>query len=178
MFRFWLVLIVCVLLPAQVLSADYVIGDGDSLNVSVWGVPELSVTTVVRPDGKITLPAVGDVVATGLTPVELSRDLTKVLESYVKKDSSFAYPVSGGELKLEARFNSGAAYHLTESKLASDQTLKHIDDENHILTATVPDSSEIRWWLLGFGDQVEVLGPAKLREEFAEIARKLSEFYS
>ncbi len=85
MFRFWFVLIVCVLLPAQVLSADYVIGDGDSLNVSVWGVPELSVTTVVRPDGKITLPAVGDVVATGLTPVELSRDLTKVLDSYVKK---------------------------------------------------------------------------------------------
>ena len=54
-------------------------------NVSVWGVPELSVNIVVRPDGKITLPAVGDVAATGLTPVELSRDLTKVLDSYVKK---------------------------------------------------------------------------------------------
>jgi polysaccharide export outer membrane protein len=74
-----------VLVPAQVLCGDYVIGDGDSLNVSVWGVSELNVTAVVRPDGKITLPAVGDVAATGLTPAELSRDLAKALDSYVKK---------------------------------------------------------------------------------------------
>lgn len=85
MLRFWLVLFVCVLLPTQVFSDDYVIGDGDGLKVSVWGVPDLSVDIVVRPDGKITLPAVGDVAATGLTPVELSHDLTKVLGSYVKK---------------------------------------------------------------------------------------------
>ena len=80
-----LAVFICLLLPTQALSGDYVIGDGDTLSVSVWGVPELSVDMVVRPDGKITLPAVGDVSATGLTPVELSRDLTKVLDSYVKK---------------------------------------------------------------------------------------------
>jgi polysaccharide export outer membrane protein len=85
MLRYCLILFICALLPTQVLAGDYVIGDGDSLDVSVWGVPELSVNIIVRPDGKITLPAVGDVAATGLTPVELSRDLTKVLESYVKK---------------------------------------------------------------------------------------------
>ncbi len=85
MLRFCLIVFVCVLLSTPAFCGDYVIGDGDSLSVAVWGVPELSITTTVRPDGKITLPAAGDVVATGLTPVQLSRDLTKVLDSYVKK---------------------------------------------------------------------------------------------
>ena len=85
MIRFCLISLFCILLPTQALAGDYIIGDGDTLSVSVWGVPELSVTMIVRPDGKITLPAVGDVSATGLTPVQLSRDLAKVLDSYVKK---------------------------------------------------------------------------------------------
>lgn len=66
-------------------AADYVIGDGDQLNVSVWGVPELSGPVRVRPDGKITLPAAGDVVASGLTPSQLSDKLGKVLTDFVKK---------------------------------------------------------------------------------------------
>src|SRR5210317_1609539 len=85
MFRIYFAVLLCLFVSTQVFAGDYVIGDGDSLDISVWGVPELSVGTIVRPDGKITLPAVGDVMATGLTPVELSRDLTKVLDSYVKK---------------------------------------------------------------------------------------------
>ena len=85
MLRFLFVLLMCVLVPTEGISGDYVIGDGDTLSISVWDVPELSVEMAVRPDGKITLPAVGDVSATGLTPAELSRDLEKVLDSYVKK---------------------------------------------------------------------------------------------
>ena len=85
MARFFIIALVCILFPTQVWSDDYTIGDGDGLSISVWGVPELSVGAVVRPDGKITLPAAGDVVATGLTPAELSQNLTEVLESYVKK---------------------------------------------------------------------------------------------
>jgi polysaccharide export outer membrane protein len=65
-------------------GGDYVIGDGDGLSIAVWGVPELSVEVVVRPDGKITLPAAGDVAATGFTPVDLGRELTKILGNYVK----------------------------------------------------------------------------------------------
>ncbi len=66
-------------------AADYLIGDGDLLQVSVWGVPELSGPVRVRPDGKITLPGVGDVTATGLTPPQLSEKLGQVLEAFVKK---------------------------------------------------------------------------------------------
>ena len=66
------------------MASDYIIGDGDGLQVSVWGVPELTVAVTVRPDGKITLPAVGDVVAAGLTPEGLTDHLRKVLRGLVK----------------------------------------------------------------------------------------------
>ena len=85
MIRLLLGALIVLLMATHVFSSDYVIGDGDTLSVAVWGVPELSVDAIVRPDGKITLPAAGDVVATGLTPAELSESLTKVLDSYVKK---------------------------------------------------------------------------------------------
>lgn len=65
-------------------AEDYVIGSGDHLSVSVWDVPELSVGVIVRPDGKITLPAVGDIPAAGVTPSVLSSELTEVLHDYVK----------------------------------------------------------------------------------------------
>lgn len=64
---------------------DYVIGDGDGLSISVWGAPELSSDVTVRPDGKITLPAAGDVTATGFTPEQLSDKLAEELEDFVKK---------------------------------------------------------------------------------------------
>ncbi len=64
---------------------DYVVGDGDSLMISVWGEPALSGTVIVRPDGKITLPAVGDVIASGFTPTTLSEDLSVKLTKVVNK---------------------------------------------------------------------------------------------
>ncbi len=64
---------------------DYVVGDGDSLMISVWGEPALSGTVIVRPDGKITLPAVGDVIASGFTPTKLSEDLSVKLTKVVNK---------------------------------------------------------------------------------------------
>jgi len=65
---------------------DYVIGDGDSLQISVWGSPELSGSNIiVRPDGKITLPNVGDVTASGFAPEDLSKKLAEKLEAVVKK---------------------------------------------------------------------------------------------
>lgn len=73
------------LLSSAAWGKDYLVGDGDVLQVSVWGVPELTVEVTVRPDGKITLPAAGDVVASGLSPEQLSSRLTEVLEKFVKK---------------------------------------------------------------------------------------------
>jgi len=65
-------------------SADYMIGPGDSLRVFVFQNEELSVTVPVRPDGKISIPLVEDMVAVGKTPSQLARDIEKSLSEYVK----------------------------------------------------------------------------------------------
>ncbi len=78
-------IVLSLLLSVPAWAGDYVIGAGDGLQVSVWGVEALSVDVTVRPDGKITLPAAGDVLAAGRTPTQLSEHLTGVLESYVKQ---------------------------------------------------------------------------------------------
>jgi polysaccharide export outer membrane protein len=57
---------------------------GDQVQVSVWKNPELSVTVPVRPDGKITVPLVGDVVAAGREPEELAADISSKLGNYIK----------------------------------------------------------------------------------------------
>ncbi|WP_286138315.1 polysaccharide biosynthesis/export family protein, partial [Methylomonas methanica] len=67
-------------------AADYTyqIGPGDSVNIFVWGNPELSTSAPVRPDGKITVPLVEELLASGKTPFELARDIEKVLSTYIK----------------------------------------------------------------------------------------------
>jgi polysaccharide export outer membrane protein len=70
--------------PSHPVSADYLIGPGDSLQVFVWRNPDLTVTVPVRPDGKISTPLVEDMVAVGKTPSNLARDIEKALSVYVK----------------------------------------------------------------------------------------------
>ncbi len=82
--RISFLLIVFVLLAFNVFAKDYVIGDGDSLKISVWGSPELSSEVTVRPDGKISMPALGEIKASGLTPTELKDILEKKLANFVK----------------------------------------------------------------------------------------------
>ena len=72
-------------LPASSSPADYVLGVEDRLSISVWKEPELSRTVVIRPDGKITAPLVGEVQAAGRTSKQLSVDLTTALSRFVKE---------------------------------------------------------------------------------------------
>ncbi len=62
----------------------YRLGPGDVLEVSVWGFPDLTRTVAVRPDGRISLPLVGEVQAAGRTAEELQRDLTRRFALYVR----------------------------------------------------------------------------------------------
>lgn len=62
----------------------YKIGPGDSVQIFVWGNPDISTTATVRPDGKITIPLVEDLLASGKTPAELARLMEKQLGKYVR----------------------------------------------------------------------------------------------
>ncbi|QPK65691.1 polysaccharide biosynthesis/export family protein [Methylomonas sp. LL1] len=68
----------------QASDYTYRIGPGDNVNIFVWGNPELSTSAAVRPDGKITVPLVEELLASGKTPFQLARDIEKVLSVYVK----------------------------------------------------------------------------------------------
>jgi polysaccharide export outer membrane protein len=59
------------------LPADYTIGAEDILNIVFWREPDMSAEVVVRPDGKISLPLLNEVVALGLTPEQLRATLTE-----------------------------------------------------------------------------------------------------
>ena len=73
---------------APALPEDYVIGLEDILSVNVWKEPELSVKeVVVRPDGKISVPLVGDIQASGLTPMQLQERVSERMKEYVAAPS-------------------------------------------------------------------------------------------
>jgi len=84
----------------------------------------------------------------------------------------------GGEIKLKARVNKQIAIHLEERPLHDEQRLIECDDGSYLLESTTRDTSEMRWWLLGFGSGVEVIAPEYLRDEFKKISNDMAASYS
>jgi polysaccharide export outer membrane protein len=62
---------------------EYVIGPEDVLHIAVWKEADLTATLPVRPDGKISLPLLDDVQASGLTPKQLAASVTEKLKKYI-----------------------------------------------------------------------------------------------
>ena len=63
----------------------YQIGSGDVVNVFIWDNPDISTSVSVRPDGKITVPLVEDLLVTGKTPYQVARELEKIYASYIRE---------------------------------------------------------------------------------------------
>jgi polysaccharide biosynthesis/export protein len=68
---------------ASLAGPEYVIGPEDVLHIAVWKEADLSATLPVRPDGKISLPLLNDVQASGLTPEQLKDSVTEKLKKYI-----------------------------------------------------------------------------------------------
>ncbi|HBP87397.1 MAG TPA: polysaccharide biosynthesis/export family protein [Nitrospirales bacterium] len=94
---------------ALIVIDDYIIGPEDVLEISVWRNPDLSREVRVRPDGKVSLPLIGDVKAVGRTTSELRDDITQKLKSYkenptvaivVKEVNSYYFYVQGAVGKI------------------------------------------------------------------------------
>lgn len=65
---------------------SYVVGDADVLRINVWKQPEISqLSVVVRPDGMITVPLVGEVRVSGMTPSQIEATLVSDLKQYVNE---------------------------------------------------------------------------------------------
>jgi len=69
---------------AATVDSSYVIGGNDVLAITVWKEPTLSGSILVRPDGMISMPLVGDIKATGLTPLQLADQIAAKLKKFIQ----------------------------------------------------------------------------------------------
>jgi polysaccharide biosynthesis/export protein len=136
--------------PSPKVGKDYVIGADDVLDVSVWKEQELTRTLQVRPDGKISMPLLGDVQAAGLTPGQLAQSVSEKLKKYLTAPQVTviltqinsqrvyvigevtrpgAYPVLPGMTILQAISSAGGL-----TQFANGKKIFLMRDENHAQT--------------------------------------------
>jgi predicted DNA-binding transcriptional regulator YafY len=99
------------------------------------------------------------------------------IDAYIAQ-GEFGVVLNPQPIVLEAEFFRYVAIHLLESPIADDQVIEDVDEDNVLLRATVPDTLELRLWLRSFGDEIAVIGPNYLREEFREMAVNLKDYYT
>lgn len=112
------------------------------------------------------------------TDLPLNIPATFSLDKYIEEDKQFSFKISEQTVQLKALFNSETAKHLAETPLSEDQTITKQDENKVLVTAEVFDTHELRWWLQGFGDNVEVLEPISIRNKLKEVFLNLSGLYS
>lgn len=126
----WLGVIFCALLLAACSSTkkvsappmadrsvldEYRIGVGDALQISVWRNQELSTSVPVRPDGKISLPLIGDIVAANLTTAELSANIVKGLEGFIRSPQVTVIVTNPSSADFQRRVRITGAVHSPQS---------------------------------------------------------------
>lgn len=100
----------------------YVIGDDDVLAINVWKEPDISRSVPVRPDGKISLPLIGDVQAAGLTPLQLQADLEKKFTSFISAPdvSVIVQEVKSQKINILGEVTRPGSYPLTSGARVLD----------------------------------------------------------
>ncbi len=125
----------------------YLIGAEDILTIQTWREPDFSRTVSVRPDGKITMPLVGEVQAAGLTPQALTNDLTEKIGKLVQHPevSVTVNQVLSKKYYIDGQVGRPGAYPLvTPTKvleaLSMSGGFRDFADEKHIviLRGTTP----------------------------------------
>ncbi len=140
--------------PARAESAgDYVIGVEDILAINVWKEPDLCRTVPVRPDGKITLPLIGDVKAQGKTPHRLQQEIQESLAAFVSVPAVtvIVQEVKSRKFNIVGEVMKPGSYPLTESMTVLDAIaqaggLAQFAKRNSIyVLRTLPDGSSARY---------------------------------
>lgn len=100
------------------------------------------------------------------------------LDDYLTRQATFSYPAEGSvQIKLVLNVSQHIYEHLAERPLSGDQALTQRDDGRWEVKATVLETDELRWWLLGLGSAVEIMGPATLRKRVrSELQESLARY--
>lgn len=101
---------------------SFVIGNGDVLAISVWKQPDLSRSLPVRSDGRISLPLIGEVQATGRTPLKLEADITTKLQPYLTEPevTVIVEQINSQKFNILGRVAKPGSYPLTNSTTVLD----------------------------------------------------------
>jgi len=103
-----------------IVTTDYIIGPEDVLDITVWKNADLSKTVQVRPDGKISLPLIGDVVAVSRTSSQLTAEISARLKAYMENPT---VSIVVKEVNSYAIFVLGEVVHPGRFPLKSKTTL-------------------------------------------------------
>jgi polysaccharide export outer membrane protein len=99
---------------AAVDPGKYQIGPEDSLFVRVWREPDFTLPVAVRPDGKITMPLIGEVPAAGQSPLQLTATLKQLLTQYLNNPdvSVFVTEVRSRKFYIDGEVNRPGSFAL------------------------------------------------------------------
>ncbi|HUS18112.1 MAG TPA: polysaccharide biosynthesis/export family protein [Terriglobales bacterium] len=108
--------------PLPKVDPDYVIGVEDVLAINVWREPEMSRSVSVRPDGKITLPLLGEFDADGKTPTQLEAGILKKLQTLVTNPevSVIVHEIRSQKFNIVGEVNKPGTYALSSSMTVLD----------------------------------------------------------
>lgn len=99
------------------------------------------------------------------------------LERYVEAAREFEYPTGNGQIQLKIEIEASAAVSLLERPLSSDQTVRKLRNGRYRIEALVEDTLELRWWLLAFGANLEIIGPKRLRRDVGQALSEAARLY-
>jgi len=98
------------------------------------------------------------------------------IDDYLDKES-LSFLRTEKKLKVELLFRGNTGFHLSETPVSKDQKYKEEKNGKIRISGTVADTEQLRWWILGFGENVEVIKPSTLRDEISKRIKLASAIY-
>lgn len=131
----------------------------------------------IEPFTNVRLLAVHRIHFARVLDISSNRPSDFKLDNYVQSGALGFSSHSDMKIKLHLKMSRGAAIHLIESPLSNDQQTCDVDKQHIELKATVANTMQLKWWILGLGSNVEVLSPSSLREEIShEISEAMKQY--
>ena len=87
------------------------------------------------------------------------------------------FKVEKKNINIKLKFSKAAGAHLKETPISTSMDYDESKDGYIIVEDSVTNNSELRWWIRAFGDDVEVIKPASLRNEFKKISQRMVKLY-